>query len=208
MNARMIAKRVLHAASTGAVSPLIALFTAERLLLPKERHDALFQGYSQALAMVPGFTGQYLRRAFYAAVLDACDLDTCVQWGTIFSSTQARLGRGVYVGARCMLGRVDLAPHATLGSNVDILSGKNQHGFDDPDTPVQEQPGRYEVVRVGTNTWVGNGAVVLADVGARCVVAAGAVVTSPVPDDVVVGGNPARVLRRRDPETRQWVRAG
>ncbi len=208
MNARTIAKRVLHAASTGAVSPLIALFAAERALLPKDRHDALFQGYSQALALVPGFTGQYLRRAFYAAALAHCDLDTCVQWGTIFSSTEARLAKGVYVGARCMLGRVDLAAHATLGSNVDILSGKNQHGFDDPDVPVQDQPGRYEVVHIGTNTWVGNGAVVLADVGARCVVAAGAVVTSPVPDDTVVGGNPARPLRRRDAVTKQWVRAG
>lgn len=207
MDARTIAKRVLHAAATGAVAPLIAMYKAEALAAPEARRDPLFQGYSQALAMVPGFTGQYLRRAFYAAVLDACDLDSCVQWGTILSSTHARIGRGVYVGARCMLGRVELDAHATLGSNVDILSGKNQHGFDDPDVPVQDQPGRYDVVRVGTNTWIGNGAVVLADVGARSVVAAGSVVTSPVPDDVIVGGNPAKVLKRRDPVTRQWVRA-
>lgn len=207
MDARTLAKRALHAAATGAVAPLIAMYKAESLAAPEARRDPLFQGYSQALAMVPGFTGQYLRRAFYAAVLDGCDLDTCVQWGTILSSTHARLGKGVYVGARCMLGRVHLDAHATLGSNVDILSGKNQHGFDDPDVPVQDQPGRYEVVRIGANTWIGNGAVVLADVGARCVVAAGSVVTSPVPDDVIVGGNPAKVLKRRDPETRQWVRA-
>lgn len=206
MNPRTIAKRVLHAASTGAVAPLIALFAAERRVLPIARHDALFQGYSQALALIPGFTGQYLRRGFYVAVLDACDLESCVQWGTIFSSLHARLGRGVYVGARCMLGRVALAPHATLGSNVDILSGKNQHGFDDPDIPVQDQPGRYDTVHIGTNTWIGNGSVVLADVGARSVVAAGSVVTSAVPDDVIVGGNPARILRRRDPETRAWVK--
>lgn len=208
MDARTLAKRALHAAATGAVAPLIAAYKAEALLLPAERRDPVFQGYSQALALVPGFTGQYLRRAFYAAVLAECDLASCVQWGTILSSTEARIGRGVYVGARCMLGRVHLDAHATLGSNVDILSGKNQHGFDDPDVPVQDQPGRYEVVRVGTNSWIGNGAVVLADVGARSVVAAGSVVTSPVPDDAIVGGNPARVLRRRDPETRRWVKAG
>lgn len=207
MNLRHLAKRALHAAATGAVAPLIALYMAERLALPASRRDALFQGYSQALALIPGFSGQYLRRAFYAAALDECDLDTCIQWGSIFSSTQARLARGVYIGARCTLGRVELMPHATLGSNVDVLSGKNQHGFDDPDVPVQNQPGRYETVRIGTNTWIGNGAVILADIGSRCVVAAGAVVTSPVDDDVIVGGNPARVLRRRDPETRQWVKA-
>jgi acetyltransferase-like isoleucine patch superfamily enzyme len=206
MDPRTLAKRVLHAASTGAVAPLIALYKLESLAVPDARRDPLFQGYSQALALVPGFTGQYLRRAFYAAVLESCDIESCVQWGTILSSTHARIGRGVYVGARCMLGRVHLDDHATLGSNVDILSGKNQHGFDDPDVPVQDQPGRYEVVRVGTNTWIGNGAVVLADVGARSVVAAGAVVTAAVPDDAIVGGNPARVLKRRDPVTRQWVK--
>ena len=35
----------------------------------------------------------------------------------------------------------------------------------------------------------------MADVGDRCIVASGAVVTSPVGDGQVVGGNPARVIR-------------
>jgi maltose O-acetyltransferase len=35
-------------------------------------------------------------------------------------------------------------------------------------------------------------------IGDRCVVAAGAIVTKDVPDDVVVAGNPARIVRRLD----------
>jgi len=206
MNPRSLVKSALLAAARGTVAPLIAAYRIERALWPAARRDQLFQAYSQALSALPGLSGQFVRRAFYGAVLAECHPDSCIQWGTVFSSEEARVNRGVYVGARCMLGRVVLEEHVTLGSNIDIPSGRNQHGFDDPDVPVQEQPGRYETVRIGRNTWVGNSAVILADVGARSVVAAGSVVTAPLPDDVIAGGNPARVLRRRDPATKRWAK--
>lgn len=207
MDPRAIAKAALRAAARGTVAPLVAAYRVELALWPESRRDHVFQTYSQALSALPGMTGQFLRRAFYGAVLTECHPESLVHWGTVFSTADVRIKRGVYIGARCMVGRADLEEHVTLGSNIDILSGRSQHGFDDPDVPVQEQPGRYERVRIGTNTWVGNGAVVMADVGARSVVAAGSVVASPLPDDVIAGGNPAKVLKRRDPATRQWVRA-
>jgi carbonic anhydrase/acetyltransferase-like protein (isoleucine patch superfamily) len=51
------------------------------------------------------------------------------------------------------------------------------------------------LVKIGRDTWIGEGAIVMANVGDRCIVASGAVVTSPVGDGQVVGGNPARVIR-------------
>ncbi len=205
MNPRSIAKMAALAAVKGAVSPLIAAYKIELALWPASRRDLVIQTWSQVLSALPGLSGQFVRRAFYSAALEECHAESCVQWGTVFSSSEVRIARGVYIGARCMVGRATLEEHVTIGSNVDILSGKNQHGFDDPDVPVQDQPGRYERVRVGTNTWIGNGAIVMADVGARCVVAAGSVVSRDIPDDVIVGGNPARILKRRDPETKRWV---
>jgi acetyltransferase-like isoleucine patch superfamily enzyme len=53
------------------------------------------------------------------------------------------------------------------------------------------------MVRVGSGSWIGSGAVILADVGRNCVVGAGAVVTKALPDDVVAVGVPARVIRVR-----------
>jgi serine acetyltransferase len=38
--------------------------------------------------------------------------------------------------------------------------------------------------------------VIMADVGPRCMVAAGAVVAAPLPEGVMVAGNPARFVRR------------
>jgi carbonic anhydrase/acetyltransferase-like protein (isoleucine patch superfamily) len=57
-------------------------------------------------------------------------------------------------------------------------------------------------VTFGHDVWIGHGAIVLPgrNIGTGAVVAAGAVVTKDVPDYTVVGGNPARPIRRRFPE--------
>jgi phosphonate metabolism protein (transferase hexapeptide repeat family) len=57
-------------------------------------------------------------------------------------------------------------------------------------------------VTIGHDVWIGHGAIVLPDrsIGTGAVVAAGAVVTKDVPDYTIVGGNPARPIRRRFPE--------
>jgi len=52
-------------------------------------------------------------------------------------------------------------------------------------------------VEIGENSWLGNGTILLADVGARCIVGAGTVVTKPLPDGVIAVGNPARIVAER-----------
>ena len=67
--------------------------------------------------------------------------------------------------------------------------------------PVREQPGEWPRVTIGRDTWIGDRAVVMADVGEHCVVGAGAVVTRPVPDYAIVVGSPARVVGwRKQPD--------
>ena len=55
-------------------------------------------------------------------------------------------------------------------------------------------------IKIGNDVWVGTGAIILdgINVGDHAVVAAGAVVTSDVPERAVVAGVPAKVLRRRE----------
>ena len=52
-------------------------------------------------------------------------------------------------------------------------------------------------VKIGDNVWIGGSAVIVPGVtiGNNVVVAAGAVVTKDVPDNVVVGGNPAKIIK-------------
>ena len=84
-----------------------------------------------------------------------------------------------------------------IGSGVHITSGRDTHGTDDLTLPIREQEGRAELVRIGAGSWIGSGAIVMADVGTNCVIGAGAVVTKPIPDAVVAAGVPAGVIRPR-----------
>jgi acetyltransferase-like isoleucine patch superfamily enzyme len=190
-------KRLANGVFAVALSPAVMAFEAEQAFAGTERADAVFQAYSQALSLVPGLSGEFARRAFYEATLPRCGRDFTVGFGTVLSKRDVEVGDRVYVGMRCTLGHVVLEDHVTIGSNVDIPSGAAQHGFADLETPIQDQAGRFAKVRIGRNTWIGNGAIVLADVGARCVVGAGSVVTRPLPEAVVAAGAPARVVRDR-----------
>ena len=52
-------------------------------------------------------------------------------------------------------------------------------------------------IEIGSDVWVGGGAIILAGVriGSRAVMGAGSVVTTDVPDRVFAAGNPCRVIR-------------
>jgi acetyltransferase-like isoleucine patch superfamily enzyme len=178
------------------VLPAFALYQAGGLLLGREK---AFPGWSQALSLLPGLTGVYLRRAFYRLVLRRCGPGACLSFASVLSHPSAEIGRDVYVGPFCCLGDVTLEDDVLLGSHVSVMNGAAQHGTDRLDVPIREQPGSWPRVTVGRDTWVGDRAVVLADVGKHCVIGAGSVVTRPIPDYAVAVGVPAKVLRWRIP---------
>jgi virginiamycin A acetyltransferase len=160
--------------------------------------EKVFPGWSQAFGLVPGLCGVYLRRAFYRFVFPRCAADSCLSFGTVFSHPTAEVGRSVYVGVYCCLGDVTLEDDVLIGSHVSIANGGAQHGIERLDAPVREQPGRWPRVTIGRDTWIGDRAVVLADVGKHCVIGAGSVVCNPIPDYAIAVGVPARVVRYRD----------
>jgi acetyltransferase-like isoleucine patch superfamily enzyme len=183
-----------HAIATVAVIPALLSFLVRRSVLGADR---ALEGSTQALSLLPGLAGTYLRRAFLARTVAHCDRTAAIHFGTIFSQIGARLEANVYVGPRCHLGLVHLERDVLLAAGVHIPSGGATHGTLDVNQPIREQPGRRTMVRVGAGTWVGSGAIILADVGKHCVIGAGAVVTKPVPDYVIAAGVPARVIRHR-----------
>ena len=190
------AKQVCNALAALLTLPLVGGYRLSAMIAPHVK-DRLFQGYSQFLSLWPGITGDFLRRAFYAATLTRCPRDCMLSFGTVFATPEVEIGDNVYVGPYCMIGHAVIGDDALIGSNVDIVSGKHAHHFDRLDVPVRLQGGAYVPVTIGRDVWIGNGAVVLDCVGDRAVVAAGAVVVKPVPARAIVGGNPARVLGER-----------
>jgi acetyltransferase-like isoleucine patch superfamily enzyme len=87
---------------------------------------------------------------------------------------------------------ISIAPSCAISWNTNILDG-NLHELIVDGVP---QP-RTSPVSLGSYAWIGCGATVIgARIGAGAVVGAGSVVTSNVPDKVVVAGNPARMIRK------------
>jgi acetyltransferase-like isoleucine patch superfamily enzyme len=187
-------KLLAHGIATVLVTPALISFAVRRTIIGRDR---ALEGSSQALAVVPGLIGRYLRVAFLTHVLERCDRSAAVEFGTLFSQAGARIGAHVYVGPRCFLGLVDLERDVLLGAGVHVPSGAATHGIAETGRPIRDQEGSATRVRIGEGTWVGSNAVILADVGRHCVVGAGAVVTRPLPDYVVAAGVPARVIRKR-----------
>lgn len=77
-----------------------------------------------------------------------------------------------------------------------MLTDQN-HGYQDPDTPIGRQQPVNRTVTIGAGSWLGAGAIVLpgARIGRNVVIAAGSVVRGDVPDRCVVAGVPARIVR-------------
>lgn len=85
----------------------------------------------------------------------------------------------------------------------------HSHGYEDVTLPICKQPIVHKgPVVIGKGSWLAFGCHVLSGVtiGEHCVVAANSVVTKDVPPFSVVAGNPARVIKRYNFETKQWER--
>jgi virginiamycin A acetyltransferase len=191
---KRLLKFTANGIATAIVLPAIAGYALGGLLLGRVK---AFEGWSQAMSLLPGLSGAYLRRAFYRGCLVKCAPDVQITFGTTLARPGSQLGRGVYLGSFCSLGLVTLEDDVLVGSHVSILSGCRQHGIEQVEIPVRKQAGVTEHITIGEGTWIGERSVVMANIGRHCVIGAGSVVTQAIPDFSVAVGVPARVLKSR-----------
>ena len=110
--------------------------------------------------------------------------------------SRLHVGDGTFFNADLLVlggGLVTIGRHVLVGPSVRIYTP--QHALDVDDR--RDGWERVEPVTIEDDVWLGGNVVVLPGVtiGARSVVGAGSVVVKDVPPDVVVVGNPARVVR-------------
>ncbi len=115
----------------------------------------------------------------------------------------------ITIGDRCMLGKgIGIVGHERIDIGDDIWTGHyvyitdQNHGYEDLSLPIGTQMWRNDPVSIGSGSWLGHGSIILpgARIGKHVVVAAGAIVTGEIPDNSVVVGAPARVVRFHDGE--------
>jgi acetyltransferase-like isoleucine patch superfamily enzyme len=132
------------------------------------------------------------------------------------------LGRFVHLGDGCRIrahegnvrigDKVVLGGHVVVNAYLDVEIGATtivadavhitdfDHTFADLDVPIKDQGISKSPVRIGPNCWLGTKVTVVrgAWLGEGVVVGANSVVTGHIPDRCVVGGVPARLIRRRE----------
>ena len=115
------------------------------------------------------------------------------------------IGDRTRIGISCVLiGPVKVGNDVMLAQNI-VMSGLN-HGYEDISTPISIQPCTTAEIVVEDEAWIGANSVITAGVkiGKHSVVAAGSVVTKDVPAYSIAAGNPARILKRYNFDTKTW----
>ncbi|SFR58619.1 Acetyltransferase (isoleucine patch superfamily) [Marinobacter daqiaonensis] len=195
MNLRTLLKRFVKSLFLILVLPVYAVY---RLLSLAGNADGTFQSFSQAFSLIPGKTGIYLRASFYRLACQGTSDEISVGFLTVLSHRNTTISKGVYIGPQCNIGMCSIGENTLIGSGVHVLSGSRQHDFADTGRPIQEQGGHYEKIRIGEDCWLGNGAIVMADIADHCILASGSVlVKHEGVEGAILAGNPARQVRNR-----------
>jgi len=111
-----------------------------------------------------------------------------------------KLGNNVAIGEYSFIGG---ASKVTIGDNTIVGQyfsvHPENHNYADKNRLIRMQGVNRKGISVGENCWVGAKVTILdgSEIGSGCVIAAGSVVNGIFPNNVVIGGVPARILKER-----------
>lgn len=121
-----------------------------------------------------------------------------------------KIGNGCWIGIRnsfAAIDRIEIGSDVLFAGYVHITD--HSHGYENINIPVRNQPliSKGPVI-IEDQCWLGFGCEILSGVhvGRHSIVGARAVVTRDVPSYSIVAGNPARVIKRYNFETKRWDR--
>ncbi len=134
----------------------------------------------------------------HSIIEDYCVINNGV--GEVSIGPNSHIGIGTVV-----IGPTRIGANVIIGQHV-VLSGLN-HVYEDIQVPIRNQPIRVSPIVIDDDCWLGANVTICAGVtiGKHAVVAGGSVVTESVLPFTVVGGNPARILKRYDRTAETWV---
>lgn len=138
-----------------------------------------------------------IRQLLVSSYLLKCGKNLRVKKGAEISP-KSKIGNDSELGTNCMIqSNVSIGNNVIMGPDVKIYS--RNHKSDNLNTPIQHQGKEYLKTKIGNDVWIGANVIILAGVSIpnHSIIAAGAVVTKNFEDFSVIGGCPAKLIKRR-----------
>lgn len=153
------------------------------------------------------FTRRFVEIAPECVIYKNCRIEGVDDYEGQKLSPSLKLGRGVRIQQNCHITfgeRISIGAGTSLAANVTVTD--IDHPYEDLDIPVENQPLRTCPVEIGEGGMVYNNAVILPGtrIGNHCVVGANSVVKGEFPDNCIIAGIPARIVKRYNPECGKW----
>jgi len=167
--------------------------------------EELYEIAETSLSFIPGRIGVIIRRIFYKLCLAktgkkfSSQIKCRIQCpGNVYFGDNSGINVGTVIAAnKDPLGKISFGSNVLIGHGCFFHSGN--HIIEDLKKPIKEQGFKFSPIIVEDNVWIGAKSIILSGVVIRsgAVIAAGSVVTKPVPENAIVGGNPAKLIRYR-----------
>lgn len=126
----------------------------------------------------------------------------------LFFGNDVQLNDYVHIS---VMSRIDIGDNVLMASHIYISD--NSHGFyggkkhSSPDIPPIKRDYKISSVFIGNNVWIGEGVVIMPGVriGDGSVIGANSIVTKSIPANSIAVGQPAKVIKKFDDESQQWI---
>ncbi|MCQ2392208.1 MAG: sugar O-acetyltransferase [Kiritimatiellae bacterium] len=177
------------------------LASGEKIVGGSSLHEAFCRFSTEAQQTLAAINCGYHSAEEVRAVLERlweCDLDeSVVVWPPFYTDCgkNTHVGRRVFVNSGCQFqdqGGIWIGDDVLIGPQV-VIATLNHEQEPDDRASMWAKP-----VRIGDKVWIGAHATILPGVtiGEGAIVGAGAVVAKDVPPRTVVGGVPAKILKK------------
>lgn len=122
-----------------------------------------------------------------------------VEFQTRFSKSQIEIGDHVATNNNvfiCSANKIHIGSNSLIGQNVTMMDFE-AHGIE---PSKRREIGIIGKIIIGNNVWIGDNVVILknSEIGDNSIVATGAVVSGVFPENVILGGVPAKIIKQID----------
>jgi acetyltransferase-like isoleucine patch superfamily enzyme len=123
----------------------------------------------------------------------------CIEIQPRYENALIKIGNDVFTNNNifiCAAHYIEIGDNSLIGQNVTIMDFE-AHGVH-PEN--RKQLGEIGSIIIGKNVWIGNNVTILknSEIGENTIIATGAIVTGKFPPNVIIGGIPAKIIKKID----------